>query len=125
MRTRKVEPTRRCGAAVYAAAANAANRSHQDLPSIVLAQLGECGPKWFNKVCIFTTGASTLGDHKNVLFYPYKCTNNSKKETAKNFVTLTGEEKNGDWLLAARTDPNGVSESSLFYICEDHFNVST
>jgi len=53
------------------------------------------------------------------------CTNNSKKEAGKNFVTVPGEEKNGDWLQAARTDPNSVSKSSLFYICEDHFNVST
>lgn len=54
------------------------------------------------------------------------CQNTSRSTPEKVFVTVPKDKKiKKKWFVAARREISDVSEKTVFYCCEDHFNVSS
>lgn len=55
-----------------------------------------------------------------------KCVNTSTKNPEKKFFSSPSDAKRRrTWLKRMRRNPKDLSLKTTFYVCEDHFNVST
>lgn len=54
-----------------------------------------------------------------------QCNNTSIKTPNKLFINVPMKKKvRNTWLSLARRDPAAISDNSVIYFCEDHFDVS-